>query len=91
MLNSRPTNVTRTTALAAVEASVNCLAAAIITLTNTGQSAQAMSACRPRCPILAVTRDPVVARQLNFYRGVYPLFDGDDTVSVPVKTCSLFN
>jgi len=37
-----------------------------------------MAAYRPRCPILAVTREPRTARQLHLYRGVFPIqFAGD--------------
>jgi len=74
-LTPLPTENTRTVALAAVEASVNCFAAALITLTMTGRSAFLMAAYRPRCPIVAVTRDAKLARQLSLYRGVYPVLD----------------
>jgi hypothetical protein len=37
------------------------------------RSAHLMAAYRPRCPIIAVTRDGVTARQLHLYRGVFPI------------------
>ena len=45
----------------------------IVALTFTGYSARLLAACRPSCPIIAVTPDEMTARRLNVVRGVYPL------------------
>uniref|UniRef100_A0A8C6LQZ4 Pyruvate kinase n=1 Tax=Nothobranchius furzeri TaxID=105023 RepID=A0A8C6LQZ4_NOTFU len=68
-LSSDPTEVT---AIGAVESSFKCCAGAIIVLTNSGRSAHLLSRYRPRCPIIAVTRSPQVARQSQLLRGVFP-------------------
>lgn len=37
-----------------------------------------MSKYRPRCPIIGVTRNPVAARQMHLWRGLYPyMFTGE--------------
>lgn len=65
---------TTTTAISAVLASYKCKAAAIVVLTTTGKTSHLVSKYRPHCPILSVTRDGQVARQMQIYRGCVPLF-----------------
>ncbi len=49
-------------------------AAAIITPTTSGYTAQLMSAHRPQTPIVATTADAIVQRRLMLYWGVTPLY-----------------
>ncbi|KAJ8918014.1 hypothetical protein NQ315_011467 [Exocentrus adspersus] len=69
-----PLDVAKTVAISAVEASAKSLAAAIIVITTSGRSAHLISKYRPRCPIIAVTRNSQTARQSHLYRGILPLF-----------------
>lgn len=68
-----PADVTTTTAIAAVGASLKVAAAAIIVLTTSGESAFTIAKYRPRCPIIAVSRNQRITRQAHLYRGILPL------------------
>lgn len=66
------------TAIAACTAAMLNGANAIVALTETGKTAQMISKYRPECPIVCVTRCPVVARQVLMYRGVFSItFEGN--------------
>ncbi|CAH0702878.1 unnamed protein product [Spodoptera exigua] len=65
-------------AMAGVLAAQRSIAAAIIVVTTSGKSAQTVAKFKPRCPIIAVTRYGLVARQLHLWRGIVPLIYEDE-------------
>jgi len=67
-----------TTAISTVLASYKCRASAIVVLTTSGKTAKIVSKYRPLCPILAVTRYPQVARQMQLFRGITPMLFGEE-------------
>ncbi|KAF5282106.1 hypothetical protein FQR65_LT14424 [Abscondita terminalis] len=76
-----PIDAAHTIAIAVVEASTKCLAAAIVVLTTSGRSAHLISKYKPKCPIIAVTRNGQTARQAHLYRGILPLVYEDERLS----------
>jgi len=69
---------THTTAICSVLSSYKSRASAIICLTTSGKTAHIVSKYRPLCPVLAVTRFYQVARQMQLYRGLTPLYYTED-------------
>ncbi|KAL3277133.1 hypothetical protein HHI36_012487 [Cryptolaemus montrouzieri] len=69
----RTTDNAHTIAIAAVAASIKNLASAIVVLTTSGRSAHLISKYRPLCPIIAVTKSSLIARQSVIFRGIIPV------------------
>jgi pyruvate kinase len=70
-------DVTEAVSQAAIALAGHIHAAAVITLTESGFTARAMSKYRPACPILAVTVAPDVRRKLSMNWGITAiLFEG---------------
>lgn len=68
-----PCSVSDAISHATVAAAIDLDAAAIITVTMSGQTARMISAHRPSHPIFCCTPDEMVVRQLNMSWGVYPM------------------
>lgn len=66
-------DLTRSLACAAVSASYQSVASAIILLSSKASAVHHMANFRPRCPIVFVTRDMTMAKQVLLYRAVTPI------------------
>jgi len=70
---STPADTPASVASSAVTAANTGECAAIICLSQTGETARLISKFRPRCPIFVVARDMMTCRQAHLYRGAYPI------------------
>jgi len=70
----KPLSIEEATASSVVNAAFESEVHAIIVLTTSGNSARLVSKYRPPCPILCVTRDAQVSRQLHLYRSCVSIY-----------------
>ncbi|KAJ5888305.1 Pyruvate/Phosphoenolpyruvate kinase [Penicillium taxi] len=84
-LAPRPTETSESIAMAAVSASLELNAAAIVVLTTSGRTARLLSKYRPVCPILMVTRSEAASRYSHLYRGVWPFYFPEQKPDFNVK------
>jgi len=73
-IQPRPTETVETVAIAAVAASFEQGASAIIVLSTSGNTARLISKYRPSVPIITVTRNQQTSRQIHLHRGCYPFW-----------------
>jgi len=87
--SSRKSNLNRNTtnaiSYAAMEIADELKASCIVPITDSGFAARMVSRSRPNCPIVAVTQDAHVCRQLNLSWGILPTlvetaFRGDSEI-----------
>ncbi|KAF5294036.1 hypothetical protein FQR65_LT10941 [Abscondita terminalis] len=69
-----PTDIQTGVAMSAVEAVEKCEASAIIVLAMNRNIVTLISHFRPRCPIIAITRNPDIIPIILLYRSVIPLY-----------------
>lgn len=86
----QPHVVAEAVAHAAVDLATLLEAKAILAPTVSGYTARLLSRLRPRCPILAVTPNPIVQRQLALHWGIEPLLspraaDTDSMIAEAVR------
>lgn len=78
---STKTNITTAIAYATCYAAANLNAAAIITVTMSGYTAEAIARFKPACPIVGCSTNDRVCRQMNLLWGVNPLRMKEDSTT----------
>ncbi len=74
---------------AAVSMALSLGSPAILVLTRSGKTAQAISQLRPNLPIVACTSDPKIERAMQVLHGVFPVHIAFDDDSNPDATIAL--
>jgi len=69
----KPLSIEEATASSAVNAVFQSNVTAIVVLTTSGSSARLVAKYKPPVPILSVTRNAMVARNLHLHRGCFPI------------------
>lgn len=69
-------SVTETITSSAVKTAYDLVAAIILCLTETGNTAKLVCKYRPPCPVICVTSNESTARQMLLYRGSFPFVVG---------------
>lgn len=87
-LHMTPADI-ETLASAAVHAAFEVGAALIVVVTVTGRTAMLLSKYRPPCPIVCVTSDEAVARQLQMFRGLHAVVVPHATTLASCKRAAL--
>ena len=70
-------DITGSVAYSAVECAIRLKCKAIVTPTISGYTARKISRFRPNCPIVAITPDINVVKNLKLYYGIYPVLEDD--------------
>lgn len=76
-MRSEKQDITGSVAYSSVECAHRLKCKAIITPTMSGYTARKISRFRPDCPIIAISPDENVVKNLNMYYGVYPVLERD--------------
>ena len=79
MVNQEKPSITNNLAYSVVTVANNLKCKAIIAPTITGYTAKKISRFRPSCPILAISPDKGVVKNLNLYFGVYAFYNNEIT------------
>lgn len=76
-MRSEKQDITGSVAYSAVECAIRLKCKAIVTPTISGYTARKISRFRPSCPIIAITPDINVVKNLSLYYGIYSVLEHD--------------